>query len=213
MINDNIPWPYLGEGTGDLEVPLREDYKFEDMWYLDTDQALPIFQKQAEIIIKNNSKGIVDIGCRHGPVLKLLHQAGYTDFNYMGFDTSLEPISIASQYWKDHNNIEFRNGSWDEESIFEVNFDVDQVIWSGVLIYRPADHFKFFNRITKEYYNSRNAIIQEPMWEQRHWDNRVQLHRITDQMDQYKTAYKNVDEHIVDSNIFAGKRLVLDIEL
>ena len=53
------------------------------MGYLDSKVARPIFDKQAEIIIENKSKGIVDIGCRMGIVNPLLHKLGYTDYNYI----------------------------------------------------------------------------------------------------------------------------------
>ena len=47
---------------GKLEVPLCTEYTMEDMAYLDTPKAKPIFDKQADIIIEKQSKGIVD-GC------------------------------------------------------------------------------------------------------------------------------------------------------
>ena len=91
-----IPWPNIQtkfEEGGARKVPLKEDYAFKDMWYLDTEQAEPIFKVQADIIKERQSKGIVDVGCRHGPVLKYLDH----NFDYMGFDTSVEPIQLASE--------------------------------------------------------------------------------------------------------------------
>ena len=120
-------------------VPLKEDYEFSDMSYLDTLEAYELFETQANIIIEKQCKGIVDVGCRHGPVLDYLTH----DFKYMGFDTSQEPIDIARNNWKDHSNIEFRCESWNDTEVFLVDFDVDMVIFSGVLLYRE-DHFEFF---------------------------------------------------------------------
>lgn len=211
-----IPWPNIRTEVDDNNirpVPLHEEYSFSDMAYLDTPEAKPIFETQANIIIKNKSKGIVDIGCRHGPVLQILQEKGYNDFYYMGFDTSIEPIKIGSETWKNYPNIEFRHGSWNDEHIFDVDFDVDQVIWSGVLLYRPNDHLDFFLSITKEHYKSKHAIIQEPMKDQRHWRQDLILNTIADQLESYKFYCKKVVEHNLDLEIFAGKRVILDVEL
>ena len=85
MSTDNIPWPQLPDDMGDgIIVPLRKQYLMDDMWYLDTNQAKPIFEKQADIIIENNYKGIVDVGCRHGPINEILYYRGYTEYEYFG---------------------------------------------------------------------------------------------------------------------------------
>jgi len=212
----NVPWPDIRSSV-DInniqKVPLKEYYNFDDMAYLDSKEAYPLFEIQADIIIAKQCKGIVDVGCRHGPVIEILHAKGYTDFEYMGFDTSLEPILIATDKWKGYDNIEFRCESWNEQATFLINFDVDMVIWSGVLLYRPDDHFEFFNKITKELYNSPNAIIQEPQATQRHWKADLELNRISDNMQEYKAAYKQFKEHKLDLEIFAGRRLVVDVTL
>ena len=210
----NVPWPEIKTKIDNGQrVPLKEDYEFSDMSYLDTLEAYELFETQANIIIEKQCKGIVDVGCRHGPVLDILYAKGYTDFEYMGFDTSKEPIDIATEKWKDYDNIEFRHESWNDLETFLVDFDVDQVIWSGVLLYRPDDHFEFFNKITNEIYKSPNAIIQEPMSWQRHWKAELILNRISDDMEQYKNTYKEFKEHKLDLEIFAGRRLVVDITL
>ncbi len=208
-MNKNIPWPTIKLSTDDrMVVPLKEEYTFHAMWYLDTPEAKPIFERQADIIIEKQSKGIVDIGARHGPVNKILQEKGYTDYKYMGFDTSVEPIAMAKETWKDHSNIEYRNTSWNNKDI-EVDFDVDMVIFSGVLLYE-ADHYGLFNRMMK-LYNAKNAIIQEPYHEQRHYDERLVLKTITQDMDMYKANSKSYKEHITDCELFLGKRLIADI--
>ena len=209
-----VPWPEIKTKIDNgQKVPLKEDYAFNDMAYLDSEQAFKLFETQADIIIKKQCKGIVDVGCRHGPVLDILYTKGYTDFEYMGFDTSVEPIEIAEKKWKDHDNIEFRCESWNDMETFLVGFNVDQVIWSGVLLYRPDDHFKFFDNITNKLYKSPNAIIQEPTVNQRHWKPELILNRISDDMQQYKDAYTEFKEIYLDLEIFAGKRLIVDITI
>tara|TARA_B110000503_G_scaffold15508_1_gene21803 strand:- start:4112 stop:4771 length:660 start_codon:yes stop_codon:yes gene_type:complete len=216
---NTIPWPSIhkldkigADETNPVLVPLIEDYLFDDMWYLDTDPAKPIFEKQADIIIEKQSKGIVDVGCRHGPVVDILYSKGYTDFCYMGFDTSVEPIAIANKTWNKYNNIEFRNTSWDNIDNIKVNFNVDMVIWSGVLLYRPQDHFELFKNITIDLYNSKNAIIQEPhpAEKQKHWDRRLLLNTIVTDLDKYYENFK-IKDYEISCEIFSGNRLVLDV--
>ena len=70
-ISKEVPWPKIVTDSG--EIPMKRRYAFRDMSYLDTLEARPIFETQADIIIKNNFKGIVDVGCRHGPINDFLH--------------------------------------------------------------------------------------------------------------------------------------------
>lgn len=212
-MTENIPWPTIHNQTEtEIVVPLIEDYKFDDMWYLDTPQAKPIFEKQADIIIEKQSKGIIDVGCRHGPVNKILYEKGYTDYQYMGFDTSLEPIQIAQDTWQEYSLLEYRNASWKDYQKLAVNFDVDMIIFSGVLLYEKNNHMQLFDKIVK-FYNTKNAIIQEPYHDQKHWDSRLVLHTITKDMNLYQKKYKSYKEYIIDCEIFSGKRLIADIEI
>ncbi len=213
--SNRVPWPKIKTPiTNNRQlVPLGENYDFSDMSYLDTNEAYPMFEKQADIIIEKKCKGIIDVGCRHGPVLKILHDKGYKNFNYMGFDTSIDPISIAQKKWKNFNNIEFRNISWDNKADISVDFQVDQVIWSGVLLYKPNNHFDFFKEITCYLYNSPNAIIQEPRSNQKYWDPKLILHTIDNELDAYRTNCKEFKEYYFDLEIFAGNRIVVDISI
>jgi len=212
----DVPWPNIiidRNSDNTQNVPLHEEYSFQDMAYLDSPQAFPLFDTQAKIIMAKQNKGIVDIGCRHGPVLEILINNGYSDFKYMGFDTSSEPIDIARERWRDYPNIEFRKGSWSNKDIFDVGFNVDQVIWSGVLLYRPKDHLDFFLSITKDFYNSANAIIQEPIKHQRHWRDDLVLNTIAEQLESYRPFCRVFKEIYLDLEIFSGKRIIADITM
>ena len=136
-----VPWPKIGTMTG--EIPMKRRYALRDMSYLDTLEARPIFEKQADIIIKNNYKGIVDIGCRHGPVNDFLHEKSYKDYQYYGFDTSPEPIEYAQKRWP---NYQYEVRDW--ANLKQVNFKVDCLIFSGVLLYEK-DHYKMFTKMMK----------------------------------------------------------------
>ena len=202
-IND-IPWPILPDDMGEgIIVALRKEYEMEDMWYLDTDQARPIFEKQADLIIQNNYKGIADVGCRHGPINNFLEEKKYTDYDYYGFDTSIEPITLAKQKWRDNNKLKYEVNDWATPK--KVDFKVDCIIFSGVLLYEK-DHYKMFTD-TMKFYDCSNAIIQEPYHTQKHYDSRLVLKTITQDMNQY--AIK--EQFIIDADIFCGRRLIAHI--
>jgi len=194
-----VPWPKIGTTSG--EIPMKRRYALRDMSYLDTLEARPIFETQADIIIKNNYKGIVDIGCRHGPVNDFLHEKNYKDYQYYGFDTSPEPIEYAQKRWP---NFEYEVRDW--ATLKEVKFKVDCVIFSGVLLYEK-EHYKMFTNIM-DFYKCKNAIIQEPYHEQKYYEERLKLKSITNDMQQYKFKEKT----IVEAEIFCGRRLVGEVE-
>ena len=199
-----IPWPDLPDGLeDDAIVPLRKQYIMDDMWYLDTEQAKPIFEKQADIIIENNYKGIVDVGCRHGPINALLEKRKYTDYDYYGFDTSPEPIEIARHNWRDNNRIYYEENDW--ANLRPARFNVDCVIFSGVLLYEE-DHYKMFTDIMG-FYNCKHAIIQEPYHTQKHFQKGLILKTITDDM----AGYNFKEQFIIDAEIFFGRRLIAHI--
>ena len=195
-----VPWPKIGTTSG--EIPMKRRYALRDMSYLDTLEARPIFETQANIIIKNGFKGIVDIGCRHGPINDFLHEKNYKDYEYYGFDTSPEPIEYAQKRWP---NFEYEVRDWAE--LKKVKFNVDCIIFSGVLLYEK-EHYKMFTDIMK-FYNCNNAIIQEPYHEQKYYEERLKLKTITNDMQQYNFKEKI----IVEAEIFCGRRLVGQVEL
>lgn len=195
-----VPWPKIGTMTG--EIPMKRRYALRDMSYLDTLEARPIFETQADLVIKNNFKGIVDIGCRHGPINDFLHEKNYRDYEYYGFDTSPEPIEYAQKRWP---NFEYEVRDWAE--LKKVKFNVDCIIFSGVLLYEK-DHYKMFTNIMN-FYDCKNAIIQEPYHEQKYYEEKLKLKSITKDMQQYNFKEKI----IVEAEIFCGRRLVGQVEL
>ena len=195
-----VPWPKIGTTSG--EIPMKRRYALRDMSYLDTLEARPIFETQADLVIKNNFKGIVDIGCRHGPINDFLHEKNYKDYNYYGFDTSPEPIEYAQKRWP---NFEYEVRDW--ANLKEVKFNVDCIIFSGVLLYEK-EHYKMFTDIMK-FYDCSNAIIQEPYHEQKYYEERLKLKTITNDMKQYNFKEKT----IVEAEVFCGRRLVGHVKL
>lgn len=209
---NGIPWPRLPKDIPS-KVPLKKEYLFRSMDYLDTPQAEPIFKAQADIILKHQYKGIIDVGCRHGPVNDLLYEANYHSYNYMGFDTSPEPIKYATDVWDRSDNIEYRLASWSDNTI-DVDFKVDCIIWSGVLLYEEDNHMELFERLHK-LYDCNNAIIQEPCLSQRpeHWNDKLTLNTIEEELYLYKNKYKRYEDVVVDCKIFSGRRRIVDLTL
>jgi len=200
-LNKSIPWPNITTKTG--EIPMKRQYGLRDMSYLDTLEAKPIFEKQAEIIIKNNYKGIVDIGCRHGPINDFLREKNYKDYRYYGFDTSPEPIEFAQKRWINENNIEYEVRDW--ANLKSVDYKVDCIIFSGVLLYEE-NHYKMFTDIMN-YYHCKNAVIQEPYHTQKYYEEKLKLKTITNNMQQYKFK----EQYIVEAEIFCGRRLIAHV--
>ena len=58
-----------------------------------------------------------------------------------------------------------------------------------------------------KFYNCQNAIIQEPYHTQKHYDERLHLKTITNDMKQYKFK----EQYIVEAEIFCGRRLIAHI--
>ncbi len=211
---DGIPWPRLDSGAQDgTPVPLKENYLLRSMDYLDTEAAKIIFSTQADIIQKHRIAGIVDVGCRIGRINDILHERGYVNYNYMGFDTSPQPIEYSQAAWSQFDNIEYRCASWNDLEQIAVDFKVECVIWSGVLLYRPQDHQKLFHEITVDFYKATYAIIQEPLQEQIHWKADLSLNTIAGQLNQYRSKYSQYDETVVEAEVFSGRRVISEIKI
>lgn len=208
---NEMPWPRIDNNAKDIvEVPLKEDYKLRSMDYLDTPEARCIFDKQADIIIENNIKGIVDVGCRIGIINDILQERGYTDYNYMGYDTSPQPIEYAQELWSGYDNIEYRCASMYNPN--PVDFDVDCVIWSGVLLYDPDNHMQLFRDVTFNQYEAKHAIIQEPCKNQDEdkWLPNMKLNTIEQDLHKYADEY-NYKDWVVDAQVFSGRRKVAHV--
>lgn len=206
---NGVPWPKLPNSP----IPLKSEYLMSSMDYLDSEEAKEIFSAQADIVQKNQLRGIVDVGCRVGRINDILHERGYTDYSYMGFDTSPEPIQFSQTKWRAFENIEYRRASWDDRENLAVNFQVDCVIWSAVLLYRPEDHMSLFHSLTVDFYRSSHAIIQEPLPEQTFWREDLELNTISDQLAKYGDRYSYYYEKIVDAQIFCGRRKIVEIKV
>ena len=208
---NGMPWPRINDREKKIvEVPLKQDYKMRSMDYLDTPEARCIFDKQADIIIENKIKGIVDVGCRIGIINDILHERGYTDYDYMGYDTSPQPIEYANEVWKEHKNIEYRVASMYDNN--PVDFAVDCVVWSGVLLYDPENHMQLFKQVTFDQYDAKHAIIQEPCNEQDpdKWLPNMKLNTIEQDLYKYKEKY-NYKDWVVNAQVFSGRRRIAHI--
>jgi len=219
QVYKNFPWPRIETDYhgSRVEIPLKEEYRFRSMDFLDSKEALPIFEIQADMIMEQGIKSIVDVGCRHGPVLNILYERSYLteDFKYMGFDTSPEPIQLATETWIEFDNIEFRIGNMFNTQSILVDFDVECVIFSGILLYAGDKHMELFDFLMRDLYKARWAIIQEPCGEQDPekflpW---LDLHTIDTDLNEYAKNAKSYSEYILDCDIWQGRRKVCMISI
>ena len=193
--------------------PFKKIYALEEFHYLDSEEALPLFEKQCDIINENDYKSIIDVGSRIGRINDILYQRGYTDYLYMGFDTSPEPIEYAKQKWSNNKNIEYRVADWCDSKSIQVDFDVDCVIFSGVLLYQPNNHEELFHRLCVDIYNTEGAIIQDLRSDQLYTDDRIQVKYIDDDFKMYEEKYASIKKYDVDCNFFYGNRIILDVKI
>lgn len=164
------------------------------MAYLDSDAAAPIYIKKADIVKLHGLTGIVDIGCRIGTVNQYL--SGY-DYNYYGFDTSIEPIDYAKTKYK--NKI-FEVRSWHDP--VKPPFAVDVLIFGSVIIYEP-NPIEFYEKMV-DFYQPTRCIVHEV-----NNKNSDEL-KYTDLA--YFTNNYQCNVHEMDLPIPCGKRTVLDVE-
>lgn len=206
-----IPRPILGDDVTTY-YPYKEVYKYEAFGYLDSKEALPLFEKQADIIIERDYRTIVDVGCRIGRINDILLSRGY-DYKYMGFDTSPEPIVASQAKWIDHPNVEYRIASWNNQKDIKTDFDVDVVLFSGVLCYLPDTHANMFKSLTVDLYAAEGAIIQDLRDDQNNVDERIEVNYIMSELKKYNQKYKSVTCYDLDCNFYFGNRSVLDIRI
>ena len=193
--------------------PFKKIYSLDEFHYLDSLEAKPLFEKQADLIMEHEYKNIIDVGCRTGPINNILYQRGYTDYLYMGFDTSPEPIEHAKQEWHDHKNIEYRIGDWNNDNSISVDFDVDCVLFSGVLLYIPEKHLDLFHHLCVDIYNSEGAIIQDLRSDQKNVDERIKFKYIDEEFKFYEEKYGSINKYNIDCEFFYGNRIILDVKI
>lgn len=162
------------------------------MSYLDSTDASVLYKCIADIIQKNNLTNIVDIGCRTGEINKYLKNYNY---NYYGFDTSVEPIEYAKMQYP---NKFFELRDWND--LISVHCDV--VVFGSVLIY-DKDPITMFERIC-EFYSPKHAIIHEVNTKNSEDLNYTDL--------DYFNRYNNT-VYEFDLNIPVGHRTIIDVKL
>ena len=93
-----------------------------------------------------------------------------------------------------------------------VDFDVDCVIWSGVLLYDPENHMQLFKDVTFNQYGAKHAIIQEPCKDQDKdkWLPNMKLNTIEQDLYKYAEQY-NYKDWVVEANVFSGRRRIAHV--
>lgn len=125
-------------GDNQSKIKLSREYKDFRHDYLYSDVALPMFEIIADWIIENKCKTIIEPGCGAGHINNVLHDKGYTDYTYIGYDTCSYTIQFAQEQLVKGQAlpVSLYNASWydinDKHSIPE---SFDCMLLMGVLPY------------------------------------------------------------------------------
>jgi|TARA_R110002124_G_C8960236_1_gene514013 hypothetical protein len=206
----DIIWPTKTDGTRYTDKIVLNRPSLLN--YLDCESASPLRTTIADIIDKNNCKNIIDVGCGQGHINDLV-----CIDNYMGFDPDSRSVRHAKKRYAHEDNIEFRNCGWGNDSDIQVEFEVDCLMFVGVLSYAIPEypeifktngwHYDAFNRLCK-LYNPKIVIIQEILQEQTHIVDSNELRTLDlHYYKQFKHKY-----YELDLPIWCGHRAILEID-
>ena len=171
---------------------LRKNYTIKDMSYLDSLEASSLYKLKANLIKRKNLRSVVDVGCRTGEINRYLTDY---DYDYYGFDSSIEPIEYASKQYPKQT---FEVNDWNNLKYAKC----DVIVFGSVLIY-DSNPIGMFERICN-FYMPKYAIVHEV-------DNR-NLEDLPYSDLTYFDRYKNT-KYKFDLNIPVRYRTIIDVEL
>ena len=122
-----------------------------------------------------------------------------------------EIIRFSKKINQNNDNINYAVGNMYDN--IPVDFAVDCVIWSGVLLYDPDNDMELFKKLTVDMYNAKHAIIQEPCKEQdpKKFLKNMKLQTIEDDLELYAGIYSDYDEWTIDADVFSGRRKIAHV--
>lgn len=202
-----MSWPTAPDGT-----PFTDKIKLDKtsrLDYLDHPDALPLRTTVRDVVHSANCKNIVDVGCGVGRMYDFLEVE-----NYMGFDDDWRLINPGK---RERPDADLRVASWRHLDKLEVDFDVDCVLFLGVLSYampdwpevyeKNGDHIEMFHNII-DLYKPKKVIIQEILAEQTHVAETNELKVLPlEYYNQFKPKCT-----VLDLPIFCGHRIIMEID-
>lgn len=202
-----IIWPKNPDGSDYTDkIKLNKTTRLD---YLDSPEALPLRTTVADIIKKHDCKTVVDVGCGVGRMYDFIDVE-----KYMGFDDDWRLINPGK---RERPGADLRVASWQELNKIKVDFDVDCLLFLGVLSYampeypevyeKNGDHITMFEQLV-ELYNPKIIIIQEILAEQTHVAETNELKVLP--LDYYMNL--NPEVHELDLPIWCGHRVILEIK-
>ena len=200
-------WPTQPNGAIFLDK-IRLD-KTTRLDYLDSIEALPLRTTVAEIIKKHNCKTVVDVGCGVGRMYDFIDVE-----KYMGFDDDWRLINPGKRA---RPAADLRIASWKDLDRLDVEFDVDCLLFLGVLSYAMPEYPEVFDKNGLHYnmfhdmvnlYRPKIIIIQEILAEQTLVSASNELQTLP--LDYYMNF--NPASHELDLPIWCGHRVILEID-
>lgn len=200
-------WPTKPNGDPYLDK-IRLD-KTSRLDYLDSPEALPLRTTVADIVKKHNCRSVVDVGCGVGRMYDFLDVE-----NYMGFDDDWRLINPGK---RQRPNADLRVASWKDLDKLSVGFDVDCLLFLGVLSYAMPEypevfekngmHDDMFHNMIRMY-KPKLIIIQEILADQTNVAETNELKVLP--LDYYMNF--NPICYELDLPIFCGHRVIMEID-
>lgn len=172
-----------------------EDYQWN---YLLSSEAKPMYDAMRDIVLKNNCKSILDVGCGHSII------SSYNEnFDIVGIDIDKKSID----YCKDNYKGKYIQMDAVNDLVYEtLNKTFDCIILSGILYYFKNDQFnitqtQFVDNLIK-YFSPSVLIVSEPQ-DRKDYNS--------PDYSEFLNSYKPKNKIEFDLDIRMGKRVVYEI--
>ena len=175
----------------------EEKYKWN---YLNSDSAKPLFDIARKIILKNECKSILDIGCGHSII------SSYNDdISIVGIDIDKNAVAYCNNKY---NGTYLEMDAVNNLSLDNLNIDFDCILLSGILYYFKNNQFsitqtQFVDRLVKDF-SPKLIVVTEPQ-DRKDYNS--------PDYSKFLKKYKPTSKTELELDIRMGKRVVYEIKL